>query len=711
MIPSSRRKILVINFLKEGPVDSEVTVFSGAEFEIVQHKIGWNFAAAEELIKRFDGYVDGISLCGLQKKASVGRHQFMHPGYLAMMKVATKTPLYLADDVRDFFADWTIQRVLKEQPQFFAGKKVLFQVGIVSSILSRVEQAGGQLYGADPLVISGIPLLLKGRLAFQTFLRTLGTSHGILSKLGIDPGRSMKNQRVLKQLDKWVRDADIFVAFNNMLDRMASLECLRGKILLVDYLNADTRARLDELDLAQIVEFTPDHPMLNPIRSRHFSVLSALIDQKRMQDDSPCGFDEYLLKWTQEQNISPKKLSSSRGVVRRCAFIVHPLSLQQLCEGSKVPFLPVAPKTVQKTAADVMGRLPIFKFGTLKGAVSEANGQEVVCDIYAMAATPAGLMGMDEQYVYKRLVDGAELAKKNGAAILGLGAYTKVVGDSGVTVARKAPIPVTTGNSYSSSSTLWAAREMVERLGIYSRPENGMIRKAMVIGATGSIGRVSSILVSLVANEIVLVAVRPDKLLELRQEILEMSPSTKVKVTTQPTAEDLADTDLIVTATSNRDGSVLNMDLVKPGAVVCDCSRPLDIGAEEAAKRPDVLVIESGEILLPGNLTIDCDIGLPKPVVYACLAETVLLTMEGRYESYSLSKQLSMEKVKEIYKIGIKHGAKLASICGPTGVITDEQIQRCRELARERLKTWNGGGRQKNYDESVLSRPELHISQ
>src|SRR5262249_1848435 len=150
----------------------------------------------------------------------------------------------------------------------------------------------------------------------------------------------------------------------------------------------------------------------------------------------------------------------------------------------------------------------------------------------------------------------------------------------------------------------------------------------------------------------------------LRQEILAMSPHTKVRVTTNPNL-DLQGTDLIVTATSNRDGSVLDMDKVKPGTVICDCSRPLDIGPEEAAKRPDVLVIESGEILLAGNLELTCDIGLPKPAVYACLAETVLLTMEGRYESFSLSKQLSMEKVKEIYKIGLKHGAKLSTICGP----------------------------------------------
>ena len=87
-------------------------------------------------------------------------------------------------------------------------------------------------------------------------------------------------------------------------------------------------------------------------------------------------------------------------------------------------------------------------------------------------------------------------------------------------------------------------------------------------------------------------------------------------------------------------------------------------------------------------MELDCDIGLPKPAVYACLAETVLLAMEGRLESFSLSKQLSMEKVKEIYKIGIKHGATLSAIQGPNGVIADEDIVACRKLALKRLKNW-----------------------
>ena len=102
--------------------------------------------------------------------------------------------------------------------------------------------------------------------------------------------------------------------------------------------------------------------------------------------------------------------------------------------------------------------------------------------------------------------------------------------------------------------------------------------------------------------------------------------------------------------------------------------------ARAIAKRPDVLVIESGEIELPGHVRMR-DIGLPDGVVYACLAETVVLALEGRYETFTVGRNIEWEKVKEIYRLGLKHGMKLATISGVNGVFTPEDIDRIRTLA------------------------------
>ena len=89
-----------------------------------------------------------------------------------------------------------------------------------------------------------------------------------------------------------------------------------------------------------------------------------------------------------------------------------------------------------------------------------------------------------------------------------------------------------------------------------------------------------------------------------------------------------------------------------------------------------MLVIESGEIELPTQVKGMKSIGLPPNVIYACLAETIVLALEGRFEVFTVGRDTEWEKVKEIYKLGLKHGMKLAAISGVNGVYTDEQIAR-----------------------------------
>ena len=272
------------------------------------------------------------------------------------------------------------------------------------------------------------------------------------------------------------------------------------------------------------------------------------------------------------------------------------------------------------------------------------------------------------------------MARRLGAQIMGLGAFTKVVGDAGVSVAKLAEIPITTGNSYSASCALWAAADAVRRMGLIKVHKGKKIKgKSMVVGATGSIGAVCGHLLAKAFEEIYLVDVREARLLALRLSILQETPGVKVHVATSPDRF-LEQMDVIVTATSAAGKKVLDITKVKPGCVITDVARPLDLSTEDVAKRPDVLVIESGEVELPGNPELK-DIGLPPRVVYACLAETIVLALEGRFESFTIGRSIEWEKVREIYRMGLKHGMRLAAISGVNGIFTDDDIQKVKHLA------------------------------
>jgi predicted amino acid dehydrogenase len=282
------------------------------------------------------------------------------------------------------------------------------------------------------------------------------------------------------------------------------------------------------------------------------------------------------------------------------------------------------------------------------------------------------------EFTYRRLDQAIRDAASEGAQIVGLGAFTKVVGDAGVTVARRASIPVTTGNSLTIAATLETAKLTAKRLG-WPNLARG---RAMIVGATGSIGSVCSRLLAAAVHDVVLVSIEPDRLVALKQKILEETPGTKVELDTS-TQRLVGECDLIVTATSAFGQRVLDVSQCKPGAVILDVALPPDISAEEAAVRPDVLIVESGEVMIPGPVNFSFDIGLPPGVAYACLAEAALLAMEGRFECFTLGRDLAPERVKEIYKLYRRHNFQIAPLRTFGELLTDALIEKKNALAEE----------------------------
>jgi predicted amino acid dehydrogenase len=363
----------------------------------------------------------------------------------------------------------------------------------------------------------------------------------------------------------------------------------------------------------------------------------------------------------------------------RFAFVLHPLTVDYLANHPRYRWTRHLPRSLVETGAAYM---PASRVGRVDGGVSPATGQQVKGFIYALGATPRQMLSRPPEFTYRRLDQAVRDAAGHGAQIVGLGAFTKVVGDAGVTVARRASIPVTTGNSLTIAATLETAKLTARRMGWADLSH----AKAMVVGATGSIGSVCSRLLAAAVHDVVLVSIEPDRLTALKQKILAETPGTHVELDTT-TARWVGDCDLIVTATSAFGQRVLDISQCKPGAVILDVALPPDISAEEAATRPDVLVVESGEVMIPGPVNFSFDIGLPPGVAYACLAEAALLAMEGRFESFTLGRDVPPEKVKEIYRLFRKHGFQIAPLrtFGARILVRNERIgqQRAGELRRD----------------------------
>jgi fatty aldehyde-generating acyl-ACP reductase len=320
---------------------------------------------------------------------------------------------------------------------------------------------------------------------------------------------------------------------------------------------------------------------------------------------------------------------------------------------------------------------PVY-ISQIDGLRSAATGHEVRGWFVACPLTPARMLELPENTVYRKIVQTGRLAERLGARILGLGAFTSVVGDAGKTISRHLSIPVTTGDSYTIAVAVQAAREAARLMRV---PLAGAT--AVVVGATGAVGAAAAELIAREVPELWLVGRRAAALEAVRERIMSRTPA-RVRVATDMAP--LAQADLILTVTSALD-TVIEPEHLRPGAVVCDVARPRDVSARVAAERDDVLVIDGGMVQAPGvNVQFNFDFGFPSGLVYACMAETMVLAMEGRYESFTLGRHITVEQVKEMEAMADKHGFRLAGFRSFERAVTSEQIERVAARARERAR-------------------------
>ncbi len=336
------------------------------------------------------------------------------------------------------------------------------------------------------------------------------------------------------------------------------------------------------------------------------------------------------------------------------------------------------PNAMLETVAAVFP--PIF-LSRITGGQSPTTGQRIEGFLFSLGATPRQMLQHSENFIYSYLTQVARMAERRGARILGLGAFTSVVGDAGVTLARRAAIPITTGNSLTVQAVIETSRRALEKMGAPALPE----ARVMVIGASGSIGSACSRLLAQSTRNLALVALEPEQLAHLKSRTLAENPGCKIVVDTHSNAR-IAECDLIITTTSAFSQRVLDIARCRPGAVICDVARPHNISPEEAAERLDVLVVESGEVLIPGEIDFGYNIGLPPGLAYACLAETALLALEGRFEDYTLGRDISLHRVEEITGLFEKHQFQWAGLHSFGRALTDEMIAQKRQLADDLRK-------------------------
>lgn len=281
------------------------------------------------------------------------------------------------------------------------------------------------------------------------------------------------------------------------------------------------------------------------------------------------------------------------------------------------------------------------------------SGEEIKGYFVGCAFLPRQVLDLDPKFVVSKIIAACRIAQGLGAKIIGLGGYTSIAVEKSGDISDKLDVPVTSGNTY----TAWAVIEAVSR---QAQSKGIDLKQATIaiIGATGAIGSLCAKKLAFSARKIIITARHREKLDDLKSVISGLNV-VEVIVKENPHLA-VKDADIVITTTSSPD-TLLDAGELKPCAIACDVSIPANMYGV-ASPANDITSIKGGLIKLPVELKFNpnIDIGLPKNIIYACAAETMLLTLEKKFTTYSLGKNIELGKLEEIASMAARHGFEVA---------------------------------------------------
>ena len=351
------------------------------------------------------------------------------------------------------------------------------------------------------------------------------------------------------------------------------------------------------------------------------------------------------------------------------ACVIHPLNLDLVAT-----FDSGAKKRKISSMKKALEWMSPFFASYIAGIRSEKNNREIKGALVMLPLLPEQILSLPRGYLLDKLIKTGKFVQKLGAKIIGLEAYTSQIGRKGVLVQRALDISATTGSSYAIAIAKNSIVQIAQKLDIDFKKT-----KMAIVGATGTIGRICSQIFSKKINYLCLIARNEQRLKKLANSLI--GNLAEISITTN-VSQGIKDADIIITAT-NTPEALIDVSILKPGTVIYDISTPKNVSQEAAESRKDILVIDGGIVRPPGNPDFHFYFGLPPGLCYACMAETMILAFEEKYESYSLGGNITQEKVEEIEYMGEKHGFKIDRLRGFGREISKERIDKLRKVRKK----------------------------
>lgn len=324
-----------------------------------------------------------------------------------------------------------------------------------------------------------------------------------------------------------------------------------------------------------------------------------------------------------------------------CAFLVHPMTVDDNWEAGRFRWL--MPMRRRGIISDAVVRRVVRFVRPMKvddlHPVITADGRRARVYLIGVPMLPDQIRA-HPQLAVRRAVQAAHLAENLGATVLGLGAYWSVVGNKGADVAARSGIAVTNGGAYTAGTVKMAVPVILDRL--RSRGVDPSDATIAVVGANGVVGFGICRQVVEHVGRLLMLGTDESRLARSRELLARRHPGSRIESATDYGV--LREADAIFTATSSP-RPVIFPEHVREGCLIIDLGRPFDVD-DSVKAMPGAEVIPGGVVRLPGNPSWNINLGYGPGLVPACLAETVIIALDGCTQRVSLGDRTKIENIE-----------------------------------------------------------------
>lgn len=300
------KHVLNIAFTTDFSHFDEVVSFMGEDFRLTQFGTNFDHQATLDLLERYDGLCDAISVSGLPASIKTKKETFTPPQKESILNHTKETFVLDGQTLKDIYIPWIMRKHFISRNEQYKHEKFSFYSGCLEkNLLDVSEEFTKSTSLADPYFFLKMPFLLRSIDSLESFIKFVWPIFKRLKlKRSIVPSFDHNKRNPHRGLIDFFQ-SDTFVG-NMAILELINLEHTRGKKVIVDVLSHELKKKLIEVGTKEVLVCLPQ---IDGVPFINFAILEAFL-QAKQKENVRLTTDDFL-KRIEEIKIEPTLIDLS----------------------------------------------------------------------------------------------------------------------------------------------------------------------------------------------------------------------------------------------------------------------------------------------------------------------------------------------------------------------------------------------------------------